>query len=234
LIFRVIMVADIVPLKPVQKQFHAWKEWPQRMKDITGGQPVIFNSSYQQASQYQFHTGQIAYSLNYYKGRRNQFNFISVDKFIIGNPAWFFDSYNLKDFTDTIQTPAGTFGYRYDSAYISFPGMEFITEQKSYRVNEGQPLRLKGKMGMYYNYGMFIGNTKMDMKDTIRIAVFDKKGWVKDIITTTRLKDVNRNLTFSIAIDPALSPGKYELLFAINCGFYPPTANSKKIHLSIE
>jgi hypothetical protein len=87
---------------------------------------------------------------------------------------------------------------------------------------------------MYYRDGMFIGNTNMDMKDTIRIAVFNKNGWVKDIITNTRLKDVNADLTFSIEIDPALAPGHYELLFAVNCGFYPPTANSKKNPLTVD
>lgn len=234
LITRVVMIADIIPWKPVQKQFHAWKEWPLQMREKTGGLPVVFNSSYQLASQYQFHTGQIAYSLNYYKGRKNQFNFIPVNEYILGYPVWFMDPYNLKDFKDTIRTPAGTFGYRYDSCFVSFPRIEFMTDKNKYRVNKGLPVTLRGKMRMYYRDGMFIGNTKMDMKDTIRIAVFNKTGWVKDIITSTRLKDVNADLSFSIDIDPALATGHYELLFAINCGLYPPTANSKKIPLVIE
>ena len=87
---------------------------------------------------------------------------------------------------------------------------------------------------MPYRDGMFIGEEKRDMKDTIRIAIFDKRGWVKDIITTTRLKEINVDLTFDMKIDPQLPPGKYELLFAINCGFYPPTANSKKIPLVVD
>ena len=234
LVFRVIMVADIVPLKPVQKQFHAWKDWPKKMREKTGGLPVVFNSSYQQASQYQFHTGQIAYSLNYYKGRKNQFSFIPVNRYFLGKPVWFFDSYNLKDFADTVQTPGVTFGYRYDSCFISFPRIEFLTEKDNYRVTKGQPLALQGKMRMFYWDGMFIGEDKRDMKDTIRIAIFDKRGWVKDIITTTRLKEINVDLTFDMKIDPQLPPGKYELLFAINCGFYPPTANSKKIPLVVD
>ncbi len=234
LVFRVIMIADILPMKPVQQQFHAWKDWPQQMREKTGGLPVVFNSSYQLASQYQFHSGQIAYSLNYYKGRKNQFNFIPVDSYILGGPAWFFDSYNLADFKDTIQTAAGTFGYRYDSCFVSFPQMEFIPEAGAYRIKEGQGLALNGLMEMSYRYGMFISETQMDMKDTIRVAVFNRKGWVKDIMTNTRLKEVNRNLTFNISIDPALPAGRYELMFAINCGFYPPTANSKKISLIIE
>jgi len=234
LALRVIMVADILPWKPLQKQFHAWKDWPQRMKEITGGQPVVFNSSYQQASQYQFHTGQTAYSLNYYKGRMNQFSFLPVNRYILGKPVWFFDSYNLKDFTDTIHTPGFTFGYRYDSCFLSFPQIEFITGKDKYRLKSGQALSLQGDVKMYYSDGMFIGNRGSDMKDTIRIAVFTKKGWLKDIITGTRLMEIHPALVFNLTIDPALPPGKYELLFAVNCGRYPPTANSKRIPLVIE
>lgn len=234
LLLRITMIADIIPVKPVQKQFHAWKDWPLKMKEKTKGLPVVFNSSYQQASQYQFHTGQIAYSLNYYKGRKNQFNFIPVDNYILGKSVYFFDSYNLADFTDTVQTPAVTFGYRYDSCFISFPRMEFISAEPGYRVKENQSILLTGKMGMDYRYGMFISGTEKNMKDTIRIAVFNKKGWVKDIITNTRLKEVNKELSYHIKIDPALPSGHYELMFAVNCGAYPPTSNSRKIPLEID
>lgn len=231
---RVLMIADLLPNKAVQKQFHAWKDWPQRMKEKTGGLPVVFNSSYQQASQYQFHTGQIAYSLNYYKGRKNQFSFIPVNEYILGKPVWFFDSYNLSDFTDTVQTPGFNFGYRYDSCFISFPRIEFLTNEDSYRLSKGQTLTLRGSTRMYYNDGMFISNTDRDMKDTVRIAVFNKKGWIKDIMTTAKLKSINVNQSFELAIDPDLPTGKYQLLFAVNCGIYPPTANSKRIPLIVE
>lgn len=230
---RIVMVADILPFKPVKKQFHAWKEWPQQMKEKTNGLPVVFNSSYQLASQYQFHTGQIAYSLNYYKSRKNQFNYIPVDNYILGKPVWFFDSYNLADFKDTVHTPAADIGYRYDSFFVSFPRMEFIPEAGTYRVKAGQSLLLGGKINMPYTYAKFISETPKELKDTLRIAVFSKKGWVKDIITTIRLREVYRDLSFNIPLDPALPAGRYELLFAVNCGVYPPVSNSRKVPLVI-
>lgn len=232
-ITRIIMVADIVPLQPVKKEFHAWKDWPRQMREKTGGIPVVFNSSYQQASQYGFNSGQVAYSLNYYRGRKNQFNFIPLEIFLLGQPVYYFDSYNLPDFRDTIHTPAGNFGYRYDSFFVSFPKIEFIPSVSSWRAKAGQTLSLNGTVQMPYRYGLFIGSTKAELKDTLRIAVFNKKGWVKDIITAARVKKVFADQAFSINIDPALPPGRYELLFAVNCGFYPPTANSKRIPLII-
>jgi hypothetical protein len=57
---------------------------------------------------------------------------------------------------------------------------------------------------------------------------------VKDIITNTRLKEVNKELSYHIKIDPALPSGHYELMFAVNCGAYPPTSNSRKIPLEID
>jgi hypothetical protein len=72
------------------------------------------------------------------------------------------------------------------------------------------------------------------MKDTVRIAVFNTKGWIKDIMTRAKLKSINVNQSFELAIDPDLPTGKYQLLFAVNCGIYPPTANSKRIPLIVE
>ncbi|HRG23434.1 MAG TPA: glycosyltransferase family 39 protein [Chitinophagaceae bacterium] len=233
LLFRVMMMADIVPLKPVQKQFHAWKDWPQKMKEITGGQPVVFNSSYQQASQYQFHTGQIAYSLNYYKGRKNQFNFIPVDQYILGKPAWFFDSYNLKDFKDTLQTPAGTIGYRYDSFFVSFPQLQFITETPTIKLDGGGFTHVTFTLQMPAFYHSFIRNSTIDFRDTIRVAFFNDNGWIKDVNAGMTVKEAARDGQVKIQINPGLPAGLYNYMIAVNCGSLPPTQNSKKYSLFI-
>lgn len=234
-LLRVIMIADIVPWQPVKKQLHAWKDWPQQMKAKTGGIPAVFNSSYQQASQYGFHAGgmQLAYSLNYYKGRKNQFNYIALDMFLLGQPVYFFDSYNLRDFKDTIQTPAGTFGYRYDSFFVSFPQLQFKTETPVLKLDGGGAASLPFTAEMPGLYRSFIRNSTMDFKDTIRIAFFNKKGWVKDVYTTLKVKDAERDGRVQLQVNPGLPAGLYTYMLAVNCGSLPPTHNSKKYQLII-
>ena len=57
--------------------------------------------------------------------------------YLLGQPVYFFDSYNLADFKDTIQTPAGTFGYRYDSFFVSFPQLQFKTTTSVLKLDGG-------------------------------------------------------------------------------------------------
>ncbi|MBC7872377.1 MAG: glycosyltransferase family 39 protein, partial [Ferruginibacter sp.] len=54
---RVIMIADLLPVKEIKKRYHAWKEWPALMKEKTKGLPVVFSNSYQRASKYWFYSG---------------------------------------------------------------------------------------------------------------------------------------------------------------------------------
>ncbi len=231
---RIIMIADVLPVKAIKERYHSWKEWPAIMKEKTKGLPVVFSNSYQRASKYWFYTGQMTYSQNLYKGRRNNYNFWPIEDAMLGKPVYLLDKYGLRRFADSLKTPIGWIGYGYDSSLASFAKVQIETSRKEYSI--------KGvKTGLSLNftivtppaYADFI-STNSDLKDTILVAVFNAKGWIKDIVTTLSLKKIMEEKNGQVTIIPALLPGKYYMRFAIRSGYYNATHNSEKIALVVD
>jgi hypothetical protein len=232
LLARIVMIADIVPVKEIQKRYHAWKNWPAEMKKRTDGLPVVFSNSYQRASKYWFYTGQTTYSQNWFRERRNNYNFWAIEDSLLGKPVFYLDKYLLYRFTDSLKTPIGWVGYRYDSSLLSFAKINIATIPEKIKAKEGADIGLHCQFDIPAHYSSFIRANNIK-EDTVRIGVFNKKGWLKDIFTPLTLKQMDSLQQTDVKM-PALSKGKYYLRFAINCGLNNPTHNSAKIELVVE
>jgi Dolichyl-phosphate-mannose-protein mannosyltransferase len=231
---RIIMIADVLPVKAIKERYHSWKEWPAIMKEKTKGLPVVFSNSYQRASKYWFYTGQMTYSQNLYKGRRNNYNFWPIEDSMLGKPVYLLDKFDMWRFADSLKTPIGILGYGYDSSLASFAKVQIETTEKEYSVKGvGTGLTLHFTPVLSATYNNFILKNQQ-LKDTILIAVYNAKGWIKDIATPLSLNKIVEEKNGQVTITPSLPPGKYYLRFAIHSGYYYPTHNSEKIKLIVE
>ncbi len=234
LFVRIIMIEDLLPVKAIKERYHSWKDWPAIMKEKTKGLPIVFSNSYQRASKYWFYTGQMTFSQNLYKGRRNNYNFWPIEDSMLGKSVYLLDKYELQRFADSIKTPIGWIGYGYDSSLASFAKVQIETTKKEYNIEglaTGLSLIFKPVLPVaYYDFIL----KKQQLKDTILIAVYNAKGWIKDIATTLSLKKIVEEKNGQVTIIPALPPGIYYLRFAIRSGYYYPTHNSEKIKLIVE
>ena len=116
---------------------------------------MVFGNSYQRASKYWFYSGQVTYSLNSYRERRNNYYFWPVEDSLLGKPVYMFDIFNLDSFPQKIKTGIGTLGYKYDSAFVSLAKVQFVPSQKIYRTTSAQRVVMKYKVTMpdhYWNY----------------------------------------------------------------------------------
>jgi hypothetical protein len=230
---RIILIVDILPIKEVRKRFHAWREWPRLMKEKTNGLPIVFGNSYQRASKYWFYTGQITYSLNWYRERRNNYNFWPIEDSLLGRPVYLLDVHNLDSFQNKLITNIGTLGYRYDSAWSSFAKIEFIPVEKEIRAEGNTPFKvhLAAKLSRdYYEYIV----THSELKTEVLAGIFDKHGWIKDLYLPYTLSDLVQQ-RHDITLSPQLSKGKYYMIISIySGGTITPTHNSEKIKLLIE
>lgn len=230
---RVVMIADILPVKAIRQRYHAWKKWPQEMREKTKGLPVVFSNSYQRASKYWFYSGQTTYSLNLYKERRNNYNFWPIEDSLLGKPVYFLDIWDLWRLPDSMKTPIGFVGYKYDSSFISFSKINITPPTRKIRIKENEAVNLTCTIIAPEHYKRFI-NGPASVSDTVRIGIYKAGKWQRDIFTGIILKEAIEQKNFSITINPALSPGKYFLRFAINHQSYSPTHNSEKIELIID
>lgn len=228
---RIIMMADILPVKQIQERYHAWKEWPKEMRQRTKGLPVVFSNSYQRASKYWFYSGQMTFSQNWYRERRNNYNFWPVEDSMLGKPVYFMDKYSLSRFMDSLHTPIGWIGFLYDSSFVSFSKVK-ISAVKKITAKAGESFIIKCNVQMPQQYEIVIRNHH-SLSDTTRIGVFTKMSWLKDIPTNLSLKKLVDEKQFQLTVNPGLEKGKYYLRFAIQNGNYGATHNSEKIELEI-
>lgn len=231
-IARCAMIVDFVPVKEIATRYHSWKGWPQKMKTLTQGLPVVFSNSYQRASKYWFYTGQMTYSQNWYRERQNNYNFWPVEDSLLGKPVYFLDKYLLSRFRDTLTTPIGTVGYLYDSSLLSFAKIKFILPNKTLDLQSGKSITITGEVQMPEKYRNFLLQHRVS-NDTIRIGIFSKKGWLADEFTSLRLNELTANKIFQTNLTTSLPAGEYYFRFSVNVGMNNPTHNSDKIKLHI-
>ncbi len=232
LIFRLCMVIDILPVGAFIERFHAWKKWPQQLKKNTRHLPVVFKNSYQRASQYWFHTGQPAYSLNDYRERMNNYNFWPVGDSLLGRTVYVMDIYHLDSFTDSIQARIWKVGFTADSSFHSFARVWIECERFNSAFHESDSLVLHLRVNMPEYYKNYLSRHS-EIDEPIIVSFFKGKEWLKDVNPGCTLQALARNLQ-QIIIFPYLEKGKYYLLFAVKSSTDLFTCNSEKIGISIK
>lgn len=229
--FRFIMVFDVIPAQAIVERYHAWKGWPQVLKEKTGGSKIVFNNNYQRASKYWFYTGQMTYSMNKFDDRRNNYNFWPVEDSVLGKPVYILDIHELHRYPDSVRTPLYTVGYRYDSAYHSFAKIIFSTTDLSVSANDSLPINFT--LNVPANYQTYLaGHPNINPK--IAVAFFNGQKMDHFVELPFALQDVLTKNIRSVRVKHGLKPGKYFLRFGVmsDSGFF--SHNSEKIKLEVK
>ena len=225
LIVRVAIVVDFIPSKALSSRFHSWKSWPDTLKQRTNGLPVVWLNSYQRASKYAFYSRQTTHSLNFYRERRNNYNFWSIEDSLQNKPVVIADIYDMHRFTDSIQTPIGWVGYRIDSSFQGTSKYRFEPATHRIEAQSGDSIRLSGTFLLSPTNGKI---------DSVRIGVFQNGSWLADWKLPRNCWYLSSDgYYYDVSIKQTLPPGNYVLLFALNAPALPPTHNSRKIQLTV-
>lgn len=225
LVLRVAMIADLIPSKAISSRFHSWKDWPHTLKQRTNGLPIVWLNSYQRASKYAFYSNQTTHSLNFYRERRNNYNFWSIEDSLQNKPVVIADIYDMGRFSDSIQTPIGWVGYRVDSAFQGTSKYWFDPFSHNIEVRLGDSIHFSGNFLMPSIGGKI---------ESCRIGVFQQGRWLEDWDMPEKIWYPSSDGTyFNATVKQSLAPGKYVLLFALNAHGLPPTHNSPKIQLTV-
>jgi hypothetical protein len=201
------------------------------MKEKTKGLPIVFDNSYQRASQYWFHTGQMTYSQNANGERRNNYNFWPIEDSMLGKPIYLLDKYRLFRFTDSVKTPLGAVGYRYDSSFASFAKVQVICSPTKVILVRKDSFTLEARPALTPQYAAFISRLRDDTR--VYLSIYDEYGWLRDIYLPFTVQEfVKINHEFVFTID--LAPGKYFFRFAFKDRDYDATHNSEKVEVQVK
>lgn len=230
---RIVMIVDILPVKAIRQRYHSWKGWPREMKEKTQELPIVFENSYQRASKYWFYTGQMSYSLNYYRERRNNYNFWPIEDSLLGKPVYILDIHNPDSFQTRIPVAIGSLNYKYDPEFASFAKVKLIPSEKIIRVKENSPFSIDIHTELppkYYKYIISHPELKIEMV----AGVFNKYGWLKDLPLSNSLYELVQKQA-KLNFDPQLPKGNYYIIFSIlHIGTVTATHNGEKIKLVID
>jgi hypothetical protein len=151
----------------------------------------------------------------------------------LGKPAYLLDTHNLDSFHNKMATGIGMMGYKFDSSWSSFAKVQFATDAKEIRAKEKSAMKIPLIASLsqyYYNYIA----SHSELKTQMTAGIFDKHGWVKDILLAGTLYDWIRQ-RHEIILSPQLSKGEYYLIISVfSSGTITPTHNSQKIRFVIE
>ena len=226
LVLRVGMIVDVIPAKAISSRFHSWKAWPDTLRQRTNGLPIVWLNSYQRASKYAFYSKQTTHSLNFYRERRNNYNFWSIEDSLQNKPVVIADIYDMHRFTDSIQTPIGWVGYRIDSSFQGTSKYWFEPFTNNIEARSGDSIRISGWFRLPSIGGQI---------ESCRIGVFQNGKWLADWGVEGKIwYPSSDSEEFIITLKQNLPPGNYVLVFALNARGLPPTHNSRKIQLIIK
>lgn len=231
-LIRFVMVVDVLPTPAVKERFHSWNNWPQELRQKTGNLPVVFPSSYQQASLYQFYGGGVVHSLNSYSWRRNNFDYWPIEDSILGKQVCFINNRD-KAFTDSVQTPNGIFGFTLEPSFTAFTKIKIETDSSAYFAQEARPVSIIIKADIPPNYLSFLKqHPTVDPK--IKLAFFSGINLVGEAATTITLRDLIKNGKQQLSITPPGGYSKLSFEFAIQAfgNFYTHNSLKKKLIFS--
>lgn len=229
---RIAMIADILPVEAVVERFHSWKEWPATLKAETEGKPVVFYDSYQRASQYWYHTGTPAYSLNSYGQRRNSYSFWPVEDSLLGKEVYRMSIYETDSFDRQLKARLWTIGYTADKGFQSYARVQLTPEKDAYKIAEGEWLTISASVQVPAAHELFLqANPAAD--ENIRLVFYKAQDVVQELDIPTSLREVVGKKSISIDVSPGLPPGRYKMIFAISSEGKFFTHNSYPVTITV-
>jgi hypothetical protein len=230
---RVLMVFDILPIPAIVEKFHSWKHWPKELEQKTEGLPVVFSNSYQRASMYWFHTGKMAYSLNSFDQRRNNYSYWPIENNLLGKTVYRVDIYDINTYQDSIQATLWKVGFTKDTNYRSFAKVEIKPAKESYTVKHGQTLSVDFSTifpKQYFEY--LVAHPTVNEK--IKFVVYQKQDVVKVIDCPFTLRDLVRKPVQNLSAVLDLPVHRYDFIFSIGSADRWFTHNSYRTKLVVE
>jgi hypothetical protein len=248
LAIRILLIVNYLPdkySKLLKLDIYGWKDFTEKVSENAENRPVVFIGSYQNPSQYIFHTGKEAFSFNNSLYRSNQFDLEDIERQLQGKEAMVIftrKSISQEDITDygiklndSIQYPNKKYRYYIiEKDYRSYNYIPVEFHLESHTVKAGSeivvPVILKNPGTDPVNFGV-----RDSSKDYLSYYLLQYGKPVIfmnfEDISTLILKEEYET---SFKMKAPEKPGVYYLKVSIKSGWMPPGINSRLLKLTVE
>jgi hypothetical protein len=244
---RVLLMNNFLPdkySKLVKLDHTGWGEFSEKASGMANGRPVVFVGSYQNPSQYIFHTGEKAFSFNNALYRNNQYDLEGIEEELQGKEAMIIlHKKNISDediqkyslvFNDSIQYPNGKFRMvMYDNNYRSYNFIKADVKLDNILLKAGESVQIPVTL-------VNPSTGPVDFRDAAPFSVslcyyflqygkpvvFEKVRDLSDV-------EITGEYTTSIRIHAPALPGTYYFKISIQSGWLPPGINSRLIKVKV-
>jgi hypothetical protein len=231
---RIYLIVEIGPDNTIKRRFHAARKWIKKLDEKTGDQPVVFNSSYQKASQYWFYSGKPSHNMHHYMSRRSSYNLWPTDLNLLGRAVFFATEDPLIKHTDSVFTERKWLYLSFDSSYISLGKVSLDPEKTRYTIKKGETLALKLHPFFPHPYDSIVASAP-GLQTQLVVGISKQRIKIKEIETGfTAHQLLNKKEIIVNAGTSDVPPGKYIITSGIRVKNYNITHNSVRATLVVE
>lgn len=210
-------------------EYIGWEAWAKNIKEQAGHTPVAFINSYQKAAEYEFYSGEKAFSLNNIMGRSDQYNIWNYEDRYQGKKVFVTPNY-YEHGLPHLETNKGTLQYDVIEPFYSSSNITIYTATKEVMTDPGDSIKLG--LTFHINEPCHVnaeGNDAFPM--FVSYQYFNDNGYYSHAITDLRLTNAmlqGRN-SYRVKIPSPADKGDFTLFITISTGWLPSSINKCKI-----
>jgi len=236
--FRVFLAYDFLPAQYSERieKLHNWNLWALKIKELSGGLPVMFIDQYEQASRYSYLSGDKVHCYNTFAYRETQHDFWPLEDSLQGK--------NVLVITRNDGNPLFRIDSSVDRVKIQYHVIENFLSFRKIKISMDEQ-EISGKAGESKTISLLLTNKYGNSIDFSKVGnknIFLNAHFLKGLESIVNEK--LDSLTMSILPDKAVSktvvfklprvPGIYDLRFSIQVEGIYPSINSKKFVVRVE
>jgi hypothetical protein len=226
-LFRVYLSFDYLPqsLSKGLEPLHNWDSWAQELEALSEGHPVVFINSYENASRYQFYSGNSAHTLSTVYFNNTQFDYWSAEQTFRDQKVLVVHHKRDQDgFQSYTASNNARIYYRFIDRFRAFDKLTVSIEQLADQ---------RFALAIVNPYSFTIHSEK-DSAVKLKAYLLEGERIIKEqtVINSLTLQPGETLLdTLDINLDVAVN--RFHLRFGVQTEDLPPTINSNRLTLSV-
>jgi hypothetical protein len=244
LFLRINFVFDIFSVRgpKILNQFHGWGVRSVKIEKLAQGNPVVFSCSYQNASQYIFHTGDKAFTFNNLFYRKNQFDLLNIEPELLGKKVLFIkdskvlDKYYKKPFVipspDSIYLYNKWWYYKFIEKYYSFNFLSVKINLENHKLLASDDITIPVELINPLDSSLTIPEY-VESYLTVCFAEKNRPYKFNKVEKISGLK-IDKFYKTDLQVKTPSKPGKYYLWVSVQTGWLPPGINNRIFEVTVK